>query len=910
MVTAAQNMYRPRATPQVNFPEQQAQQPTGATKHQQLPGVPFEQFLHNQRMHITAERERIRKQCEMAVTLHRRYRGLTLDDMCGRYGTRRATDGRWMAYDSDLDGEIQPINIVEPAIRANTNACLQSNPVIEVNSRTGVDARSKQIAMRWQRVADFFQADNFDEEERTVIFDSIQKCGTMQIELYTEVSDEQSVPQVSQTTQGIARFQCASCGMAGITKVEGEQIQDGIAQVPCPHCQSPADAIVKSLEGFQLGEGSVPVVNIKTRLRPFFNFSIDRYGARLSGIKVAKWMSFFELCNRVELETAYPQHQFTTANSWSYPTQCDYALANSDWRFLDYNPAIDRGQFVAAYDLFEKETHYLHEDAYANYIAPQSYEFINAHGERVFAIEQGQTIAEAWESLYGVNPKGIKFVWEGERLLDIVSPEREEVNFREVVEDIHWRRDSSGYYSSPYYSLIYIQDSITMTNTLDHNITARNAFIPTYYDSLVFDQADFSKEYIGSKNAHLLPDRDISKAVSQLPIPTVTPHLSERLQFMWQVKDSVSQVQPAMRGEAQKGETFGAQRQQLEQSYGGLTSALQSYAKMLVGVFKKYARIAAKVWTLEQFQMVGSAFGETWTEDDVQEMCSIDFDRDLRVGYRPGSEMPESNFGREMKFFNGLAQILPFIEAGVIGIDKIQRILQKIDEFAGFDFDLTGLEINDLVAQKRYLELSEICSGPPFEGVTFEQIEAARNTVLALVPGEVDPLTGMPGPPEPVTQLDTIIERIFYATKLRFSQYDDLEQQKAFFIEQYRAETGKTQPNWLLLEVLTVLLGMIDQAVAQIQMAALAADPMFQAQQAEQANAQASEKENAEREDATRKEEREHAVEDRDAQFVQGLITSGAQNEHDLEKTALQGTMANSAAKEKAKAGTGKPKSK
>lgn len=905
-------MRAPAVTPQINFPQQQQAAVAGAPAQlpRPRPGIQFEDHLRNLRMHIKQEREKTRKLCEMGVTLHRRYRGLTLDDLCGRYGIRRATDGRWMSYDADLDGEIHPINIVEPAISANTNACLQSNPSIEVDSRTGVDARSKQIAMRWQRVADFFQADNFPEHERAVIFDSVQKTGTIQVELYIEELDKQSVPDVSGGgKQGIARFRCGSCNTDGITKLEGAEMQDGMQQIACPQCQQPADAIVKSIDMYALGEAEVPVYEIKMRLRPFFNFNIDRYGSRVKGIEGAKWLSFYELCDKIELETDYPQHTFTAATSWSFPTQCDYALATSDWRFLNYIPSVDRQKFVADFEKFEKETIYLHEEAYSNYIAPADYEFVNAKGERTFAIKRGQSIGEAFEALYGFNPKGFKFVWEGDRLLDIISPEKEELNFREVVDDIHWQRDSSGYLASPNYSLVYIQDDITMINTMDHNITARNAVIPTYYDSLVFEGADFSKEYIGSKNAHLLGDeRDIRKSAFQLPVPTPTPHLAERLTFLWEIKDTVSQVQPAMRGEAQKGETFGAQRQQLEQSYGGLTSVLQSYAQCVVGTFKKYGRIAAKLWTLEQFQMVASAFGETWTDEDVQEMCAIDFDRDLRVSYRPGSEMPESNLSREMKFVNGLGQLMPFIQAGVIGPDKLQKILQKIDEFADFDFDLTGLEVNELVAQKRFIELATICSNPPFENVTFEQIEQARNTVIAMGPPEIDPQTGLPGPPQPVTQLDTITERIFYATKIRFSQYEDLPQQHAFFVEQLRAETGKTKPNYLLLEMLSVLLGMLDMANQAIAAQQLAADPIVQAQKAEAEKARGAEKEDADREDANRDKERQASVEDQGRQFVQGLITDGAAQQHDLQKTALQGAMSQSAAKEKAKATTSKKK--
>lgn len=872
--------------PQVNFPERRQME---ATRSMQRPRresqVNFDTYLKNWQQHIKGEQDKLRKLCEMAVTMHRRFRGLTLSDLCGRYGIRRNTDGKWLDYDADRDGEIHPINVVQPAIRANTNACLQSNPVVEVSS-ANQEAKHKQIAMRWQRVSDFFVRDDWDEDKRCLVFDGLQKEGSWLFETYCEESDSVPVTDVQEGKTGIAQYQCQGCGMSGIAQIEAEE--PGMTEMPCPECGSPANAMVKEVGEYHAADGQLPKVQIKTRPIPFFNFVIDRYNAKLKGVQGAKWLQIQELVDRMELETSYPQHDFTSPMQWSYQTQCDYALANSDWRYLNFSPQQDRQNLD--FDRFERISIYLHEDAYSNYVAPSDYEFINGAGERVFSIKKGQTIAEAWEALYQTNPRGLKFVWEGERLLDIVSPKAEEINFRVRFSDAHWLRDSSSYLSAPNYSIVIIQDDITLLNTMNHNIIARNAVIPTYYDSLVFDDADFSKEYVGSKNAHLLPDRDMSKAVIQLPIPTPSPHLSNQLAFLWEVKDSVSQVQPALRGEAQKGETFGAQRQQLEQSYGLLTSVLKSFAGCLTVNFKQKARLAAKHWTLEQFQRVGSMWGELWTDEDVQEMCEIDFEEDLIVSYQNGSEMPQTNLGREMKFFQGLAQLMPFVQAmpQLLGTDKLTKILQKIDEYAEFDFDLTGLEVNELVAQKRVLELAMICKnlGP----IPFEQIELAKQTVV----GQQPEVQTMPDGTQvqvmtPVTQLDVITEQIFYQSKIRFSQYEDLEQQKAFFIEQLRAETGKTTPDYLFLEMLQVLIAMLEQAVMQQQQEAMMNDPQLQLQLALKAEEDKKAQADADREDAKGEQEREAAEADQQRQFAQSLVTQGMAQEHELEKTALQG---------------------
>jgi len=266
-------------------------------------------------------------------------------------------------------------------------------------------------------------------------------------------------------------------------------------------------------------------------------------------------------------------------------------------------------------------------------------------------------------------------------------------------------------------------------------------------------------------------------------------------------------------------------------------------------------------------------FGELWTEEDVAEMCEIDFDEDLIVTYKQGSEMPQSNMDRELRFMQGINALMPLITAGVpVAPDKFQKILEKIDEMAGFDFDLTGLEVNELIAQKRYLELAALCV--EFGDVPFEQVEAEKQNVIAV---------DMEG--QPITQMDLITEQIFARSQIRFSQYEDLEQQKVFFIEMLRAETGKSKPNYVLLEMLNVVIGFIEQAVNEIAMQKMMADPEYQAAMAADAAAKDAEAANVAREDEKAGLERE----DQETERMIGLAQTAAGQEHELEKIRVQG---------------------
>lgn len=878
------------------------------TEREQL-GIEFESYLYGWVMHIRAEQEYTRALDQAAVTMHVRARGVTISDMVSGYGTRTETNGTWLQYDPNLDGEVHPINIVGPAITTNKNACLQSNAEVEVRS-ANASAEHKQIAMRWQKIADYVERTTWTEGKRGFMFDDTQKGGTLWVETYCKPAEKQIVPRLQEKERGIGLVSCKACGHAGILDIE-EFTEEGMAEIPCPQCQAPAQAAVTSEKGLMMDETEEDTFDIEDRLIPFFNFSVDMYGAKVEGLKSAQWANIHFLRDLNYMQTHYPHLAFNGPGLWSYKARCDWALSRGRFDYLNRQPR--QVGWGWGHERYEEQEVYLHEDAYSSYRSPQDYEFIDGKGNVTFKIKQGQTIAEAQEAMFDHNPGGFKFYWCEDRLLTIPSPKDEEVNFRHRFSDMHWSRESGAYLSSPNYSIVYIQDDITLLNTLNHNIIARNAVNPLFYDSTVFEQGDFSKEFIGSKNAALLEDFDIRKAVTALPIPTPSPHLSAQMQWLWSIKDSVSQVTPAMRGESQQSAPYAAQRQQLEQSYGNLTSVLKSFAQCKLSVFRNKARLMMQKWTDKQFQDVGSMFGELWTAEDVEEMCEIDLDRDLIVTYRQGSEMPATPMGNEMKFFGALAQLMPFVQAfpQLIGTDKMTQILQKIDEFGEFDFDLTGLEVNELVAQKRYNALAKICE--EYGTATIDDVMAMRQTVIAIEPPapemiqqSIEIAQSAPDDPaviaqaqamtqgNPITEFDALSEEIFAQAEIQFSQYEDLEQQKGFFIEMLRNEIGKPKPNFVFIAIMEDMLDMItefrkgqqEQEMAQnpeVQ-AAMAADQAAQADAAADRELKVAEMglkaEMQDKELAARKEEAEMGM-------MGGLLTQQAEHEQQTDMKAV-----------------------
>lgn len=832
--------------------------------------------------HERLERESdsaMRRLIEMYVAVHRRYRGVTVSDQTGYFGTRPETRGLWIDHDPNQDGEVHPINIVRPDIRANTAALLQVNVGIDVEPASA-DARNRQRAERIQAMVDFFERDTWTEGERALIFDGIQKEGTVQIETYLDrdAGREQIVPYSNQTQTQVMHLRCDGCDYS-TEKVEFEAERD--LGNTCPNCGGPADTITENLAGFGLGENKYKTVEIAHKVHAGFNFCIDRKGARTKGIQSAKYLQIMDLAERGELEDEYPQFTFDAPFEWSYQLKCQHALACADWTILysGWVPALDSYEW----DLFEKKTIFLHESAYRNYVSPSDWEFVDARGRVKLSISRGEKLSEAVQSMYGKDCKGLRLVFVNERLIDIETPPDFEPNFRKCFTDVHFNRDSGSYHSLPHWDSVQIQDDITMFNTLKTETAARNSIEPVWFNSEVFDIHDFGRDYIPSKDGALDQTTDIGTAVFKPPVARSADSINEHLLFLLGIRREVSGVQPALLGESQPEQPYAAQRQQLEQSFGLLAPASKSYAQMKVESTKQKILLAFKIWTIEQFQAVASRNGQTWDEADVAELVATDLNRDVIIDYVPGTEVPQGNLTRELKFWNGVREALPIIQTaiqtGTLNVDVFAQLLKRIDEFADFDFDLSGKEVTDALAQKRYEAIQAACES--YSGFTRHDIEQMKQEAVSAEPVN-DPATGEvvigeDGNPamNTITAFDVLGEEIFFQANIFISPLEDPQTQLAFFIPEIMNEIAKSKPNYLLIEMMQALCSDFSQTIATTQERAAANDPAAIAARSN-AESQAAEKD-ANRETQEAEQSRKHE------QDIEKMAITEASRENDRE---------------------------
>src|SRR5688572_16558918 len=110
-------VHNPNFKPQFYDPKTAMQPVTSAltkdrylerTKNRRTTSHKPEEYLLLWDQRIRNEERETRKLNEMYVTMHRRFRGVTISDAFGYFGSRPETEGRWIDYDPDLDGEVHP----------------------------------------------------------------------------------------------------------------------------------------------------------------------------------------------------------------------------------------------------------------------------------------------------------------------------------------------------------------------------------------------------------------------------------------------------------------------------------------------------------------------------------------------------------------------------------------------------------------------------------------------------------------------------------------------------------------------------------------------------------------------------------------------------------------------------------
>lgn len=849
----------------------------------QLAAMPhFEDKLKQHADHIRWTQTRGYTLVQQWIMVNRRFRGVTLSDQIGGFtqDPQLAPLGVWAdpVFDDPDQPDVHPVNIVRPNIRANTNSCLQSNPAINVKPGKK-SAELTRLANMAQLIIDHKRREAWRETSRARLFDAVQKNSAQFVETYYETNMCGIKTQVPHVPEGSA-FEERSPEPQEETRAHeaAEPAGQILQEAHTEDVQTDPEEVEEAFEGYRTTE----VGDVMTRQHSAFETVVDLIGGAADGLNTATWVQIHKLTPRAQVEADYPQFSFGAPREWCYALKCQHALMTNEWdvMFMARMTRSDASGFKD-FELFEKREIFLHEDAYRNYRFPQDFEFVDGSGRTKFKARKGQTIAEAQKECWGRNYYGFRFVWIDDKLVDIVHPEDQPVNFRDCLTVTHWLPVSGCFWSVPHWDIVQFNDDLTNENTfwVEHN--GSNVHSTVLFDSEKFDRQDFAYTHVGTKNGGLGTGQKMEDVAYVLPQSDISQGILAHIQWIMEAKDQISMVQPAQRGDMQKGETYGAQRQQLEQAFGMLTACVKSHAECLVDWAKHQLKLVQSRWTLEQFEAVASRFGEVWDESDVEEFAEMDIDHDLVIDYEPGSEMPESNFAKELKFFNMLPQLMGFLQLGMIPMPAAMELIRTIASYGDLDIDLTGLDTEEAIAQKRFHRISELCQKSPFE-TDWGTIHAMEGEIIVPeVPEQIDPMTGqpVPGSGQPaVTALDRIVEELLVAAEAMPNRLDDANIQIAFHTRRLKEELASPRTNYLLTACLEELIAYHKDAglaVRQEQQLDAAAEqmPMMALANAAQQGADAR--------------QREQMAADGEAQFRQQQQLQGAQAEQQQQATLL-----------------------
>lgn len=859
--------------PQTSEFDQAAQNLQKRPKRKQTSADPvFEEYLRKVIAILDTERVKQDDLIRLYVKLERRFRSITITDECGYFPADSRYAMAWVDIEIDPDKpDVHPVNIVRPDIRANTNSMLQADVAVEIEARNQ-NALMERNADRWQKVSDYQRKEFLKEDLRSAFFDMLQKNGTVGV--YSQFEKDESLtataPQFEQKqTSALYQYFCSTCDRQGITDkapmMESEPDPNSVAsvltQVQCPHCSAPTNAkqiqpqsTDDSFQGFSefvAGDARSELIN------PFF-LTVDSLRTQGGDSTKARFIEMHRLKTRAELELEYPHFDFGQPVEWCYALKCWHALTSGDWDGLwrSWMPPQD----LADADIFEERVVFLSESFYGGYIAPADYNFVGKDGQVKFSIKAGESMRDAIRRQFG-KEKGFRFVWCGDRLVDVVTPKEAPVDHRKCFAFAHFLPNSTCFFSIPHLDSLKMGDTLTNLNTIATEFYARNTQTNMVADSNYFDREDFDHDIVLTKNRAL--DRGIQDVVKTIDTPKLDVGLHNQMQFTLEMRRESSGVQPSMVGAPQPGETFSAQRQNLEQSRGLLTSPMKSYAQMLCTLTRQKMGIAKDYWTLEQFASVGASFGEEWTEEDVAEMCDCDLDRDFTIEYRQGSEMPQSVLEREMKFDACMQRLTTLMQSAQnYSPEALKQMVQKICDIADLDFDFNDLEADERVATQRYRKIRAVVKQA---AVAPEMCQQLQLQVVA-----IDPVSGTV-----TSALDMLGLEMLQQTGIRISApTENHASAQAFYRSRIKTELAREQPDTMLIVCLEQMIMAHDKgSIAvnqQMQVKEIESNkPMMDLEQTAQETAEgkqkAQENENFERESAEKTKEREFKASEAEA---------------------------------------------
>lgn len=634
-----------------------------------------------------------RQYTNSSVTLRKRLRDLNDDDRTGVYSP---ITGNWVGG-FDLSG-IYTWNIVKPTVRANTSALASAEIKIDVKPRFNKDTNAELASQVALSVLELKEREQWTTQLVEYLANEMQVGPGVFLNVKHDPnkSRKHALPkweEVEVVTGGIAICECGS----------QTPFDEPTEEVICAECgrpayveQEPQSQTVPKQTGYE----EFSVGSAATNAYPFFEFRIDPVGTEGANLKKAKWFERHYPVPTDELELEYPESAESIRgadNNWSYPIKWQYTLRTGNFRPVDYLAN-------APYEMKEVRDIWITPSLYLNVELEEDLILKAADGKKRFFAPKGKTFADGeFEGEKFKEPPVLCFRLVGSELIDVFPSD-----FREEWIYTTFLSNPSTFWGLYFNELITLQDIINELLTIQMYHLRRNSITSIVYNRNSFDPEELETDLIPTKQA-LPHDIPIQTQFGIIPPLTLSGEGMQMIQNIMAVKGDLTLVQPAMLGEAQKGQPYAAQLLQKQQAMGSLSPASISLANGKVCWAKRQIALAQEYWTDEDTAELLKQNGE-WTEEQVQLFLDCDVENELIVEFIPGSESPSTLIERELKWRQTLADLMQLasIDPSLVKPETINEILTEILQAAGVNLDFNNTEADLRLAESRYDKLLEI----------------------------------------------------------------------------------------------------------------------------------------------------------------------------------------------------------
>lgn len=569
-------------------------------------------------------------------------------------------------------------------------------------------------------------------------------------------------------------FVCSECYASG----EFSSVQE----YACPECGgetlSVIDDPVQTQDYLIAGFNTKKTGETEMIVADGLDVSVDPDG-KPSDISSCRWVEWRYLAQKSELKRLFPHLSLTAKSEWSYQTRLKMGLK----RYTNGESYPDSP--------FDKQTYevrqiWLDLTEYESYVSPVDWKLGN------FAVQAGIPLGKQ-------HPNGIVIGVTGQELAFC-----DDENKNKRVSASLWLSDGVSFSGLGAKSGLLIQKKINHLDNMAMEGEARSLKGSMLYNPLAVDGAMLEG---ANTNIPLRPDYVMDgQGFNNVAFPVKVDGLSqESLIFLASQKQTMQEVMGvpdvALGQDTSTDKTFGGQALRSRNAAGLLIPAAQSQARAMELWFSGQLDIIQNFYAPEGLKEFGAEYGEEWTQDEIEAFYSADFDRDILIAYRPGSEIAESRFDRQQRLradiAAGFVQLTPEIQAQLAGESGYEG------------FDSGNYESNRKLADKRYDYLNENLTPPD------EQEFLLQETYL------IDPVTGMKLTDETGNPLpNPVVQRILAIPELAIlKEIENHPQMVEFWGDKARnlaASINKQSP--LLIAVCVQMVNRHNQAIFELSM--------------------------------------------------------------------------------------------